>query len=206
MYNPRVVTCAWLAQSDSREGRTAATAGWLRTSAEGWLEVKWSGPSRILGERWEERGVWGGAAALGWRLQWAWGGSQQLAASLALLRFCCQGMAPIRGNLAHSHFFSNAKLRSHFFSTHFVFPTFEVFYWPWSTFSTKWFSSLGINWRKRWRKRVLQLQTHSLLVFNVDWICLNWKPQLFISFETGKILKSQKFQIVEKKSAYNFLF
>ena len=49
MYNPRVVTCAWLAQSDSREGRTAATAGWLRTSAEGWLEVKWSGPSRILG-------------------------------------------------------------------------------------------------------------------------------------------------------------
>ena len=28
---------------------------------------------------------------------------------------------------------------------------------------------------------------------------------MFISFETGKILKSQKFQIDEKKSAYNFL-
>ena len=29
---------------------------------------------------------------------------------------------------------------------------------------------------------------------------------MFISFETGKILKSQKFQIAERKSAYNFLF
>ena len=34
--------------------------------------------------------------------------ARQLAAGLALLRFCCQGMAPIRGNLVH--IFSNANI------------------------------------------------------------------------------------------------